>query len=199
MKNALVWLDRNFEPILMTILFYAMTILVTLQVILRFAFDSGFSWGEEAARFMFVWLMYFSISYATRVHAHIKVSFLVERFNEKIRKSIMIVVDLLFIVFSAVIFVSAISICQATMEFNDRAVTIDVSMNIIYGAGLIGFVLLLIRLIQSVIWKIKHFNGSMEYFENQRGVYTGAESICLVPKGDTQEGSEDNGSASIIR
>ncbi|SKC36349.1 TRAP transporter small permease [Maledivibacter halophilus] len=182
MKKVFAWVDKNFEPVLMTVLFYSMTILVTLQVVLRFVFNSGFSWGEEVSRFIFVWLMYFSISYTTRNHRHIKVSFLVNKFNEKVQKIIMLIVDFLFLIFSSVIFISAIKICQSVIEYNDRAVTIDVSMNIIYGAGFIGFALMIIRLIQGILWKFKNFSRSLEYFENYTGIYTGAKEICFMPR-----------------
>lgn len=182
MKKVFAWLDKNFEPVLMTVLFYAMTALVTLQVILRFVFNSGFAWGEEVSRFIFVWLMYFSISYTTRNHRHIKVTFLVGKLNEKLQKIVMIIVDFLFVGFSTVVFMSAIRICQSVIEYNDRAVTIDVSMNIIYGAGLVGFAIMMIRLIQGIVWKFKNFSKSLEYFENHTGVYTGANDICFMPK-----------------
>ncbi|WP_164985161.1 TRAP transporter small permease [Ammoniphilus sp. CFH 90114] len=187
MKSLLVWLDRNFEPIVMSVLFYAMMILITVQVLLRFGFNTGFSWAEEVARFIFVWLMYFSISYVTRTQGHIKVSLVIGKLNEKTQKAIMILSDFLFIGFSVVIFLSAIKICQSALEFNDRAVSLNVSMNILYGAGVVGFLLILMRLVQSIVWKLKHFSKPMEYFENGGEVYSGAVDHCLVPKGEASE------------
>lgn len=181
-KRAFAWLDKNFEPIIMAVLFYAMTALITLQVILRFVFNSGFAWAEEISRFLFVWLMYFSISYLTRNHGHIRITFLVEKLNEKMKKITMILVDFLFTAFAIVVFLSAIQICQSVTEFHDRAVTIDVSMNVVYGAGLVGFALIIIRLLQGIVWKVKNFSQSMEYFENERGVYSGVDQLCLIPK-----------------
>ncbi|QCJ44731.1 TRAP transporter small permease [Bacillus sp. S3] len=199
MKSAFAWLDKNFEPIIMTILFYAITTLITLQVILRFFFQSGFSWAEEVSRFLFVWLMYFSISYLTRNHGHIKISFLVDLLNEKMKKVMMIIVDLIFIAFSIAIFLSAIRICQSVIEFNDRAVTVDVSMNVIYGAGLIGFALIIIRLVQGIVWKVKNFSKPMEYFENERGVYSGVNEICLLPKKSIEGGVNNDDDTFTIR
>lgn len=61
MKKFLRWLDINFEPLCMTVMFYLMSGLMVLQVILRFAFHTGFAWGEEVSRFIFVWLVFLSI------------------------------------------------------------------------------------------------------------------------------------------
>lgn len=179
MKKVISWLDINFEPIIMTIMFYAITFLITLQVILRFVFKTGFSWGEEVSRFMFVWLMYFSISYATKCQRHIKVSYLVQQFNEKIQKSILILGDILFLVFTVFATTSSIKIIQSVAKFNDRAVTVNVSLNVVYCAGLVGFILIGIRVIQGIVWKIRNFSKPMDYFENFGGIYNGANDICL--------------------
>ena len=53
MKKTLRWLDVNFEAILMVLFFSLMILLVTVQVVLRFIFKTGFSWGEEVARLLF--------------------------------------------------------------------------------------------------------------------------------------------------
>ncbi|MGL4282334.1 TRAP transporter small permease [Eubacterium aggregans] len=83
-KKGLSWLDVNFEPILMSALFYIMTILIVVQVGLRYFLGIGLSWGEELSRIIFVWLMYFAISYATRNQRHIRVSFLANKTPEKV-------------------------------------------------------------------------------------------------------------------
>lgn len=43
MKKTLKWLDINFEPLLIMVIFIAMTCLICLQVILRFFMGSGFA------------------------------------------------------------------------------------------------------------------------------------------------------------
>ena len=181
-KKIMSWLDINFEPMMMALLFYAITLLVSLQVVLRFVFSSGFSWGEELARFMFVWLMYFSIAYATRNQRHIRVSFLINIFSEKIQKGFMILTDLIFLCFATLIFISAVKVCQSIFKFQDMAVTLNVSLNIVYGAGAIGLALIIIRLIQTIVYKIRKFKAPIEEFINYTGKYTKADQVFFFPK-----------------
>lgn len=181
MKKAISWIDQNFEPLIITALFFAMTGLVTLQVILRFVFNTGFAGAEEISRFMFIWLMYFSFSYTTRRQRHIRLTFMLEKLPLTARKIVMIAVDLLFLTFSVIIFWAAWRICQEVIRFQDRAVTIDISMNIIYSAGLVGFGLMIIRIIQSIIWKCKNFNGPMDRFENAGAKYTENNNLIEKP------------------
>lgn len=182
MKNILPWMDKNFEPIIIVCLFYSIVSLITMQVILRFGFDSGFAWSEEASRFLFIWLMYFCFSYTTRNNNHIKISFLLDKLSPKLKKILMIIVDILFIIFAAILLAAAIRIYQSVSEYGDQAVTLDVSMNVVYGAGLIGYFLMLVRLMQRIVWKIKHFSDSMEVFENYEAKYTGGDDHIFSQK-----------------
>ncbi|MGL5695221.1 MAG: TRAP transporter small permease, partial [Peptostreptococcaceae bacterium] len=141
MKKFITWMDENFEPMMMVILFGLMSGLVCLQVILRFCFKTGISWAEECSRFLFVWLMYFSIAEATKKNRNIKISYFVSKLNEKSQKFMYIFSDLLIFVFSAMCLYAAYNVCATTARFNDRAVTMDLSLNFVYGAGLVGFVL----------------------------------------------------------
>ena len=188
MKKLFSWLDVNFEPIAMTVIFYLIMLLVFGQVVLRFGFETGFSWAEELARFAFVWLMYFAFSYATRCQRHIRVSFFAQMLGERFNKILMIFCDFLFLGFALIILRSILELCREVAEFNDRAVTMDITLNFIYGAGALGFIFMCIRLAQSIVWKIRHYNDSMEVFENYAGIFSGAGNIFFAPK--TEEKGE---------
>ncbi len=172
---------------MISVLFYLMMGLVTLQVILRFIFNTGVAGAEEIARFIFIWLMYFSFSYTTRRQGHIRITFLLDKLNSKSKRIVMIFVDMLFLLFSGLIFWSAWKICQTVILYKDKAVTIDISMNIVYGAGLIGFALIIIRIVQGIVWKFKHFNSSMDMFENIGGIYSEKNNILTKPMTDKLE------------
>mgnify|MGYP003376695435 CR=1 FL=1 len=101
MKKLIRWLDVNFEAVLMVVFFAMMIILVTVQVILRFVFKTGFSWGEEVARILFVWMSFSSFGYLTRNSRHVRVGFLVGKIKESVQKKILFLCDVLFLVFSA--------------------------------------------------------------------------------------------------
>ncbi len=187
MKRAIQWLDKNFEPIIMSAVFYIMTLLIVMQVVLRFGFKSGFSWGEEVARFIFVWLMFFSFSYATRNQRHIRINALVDHIPIIAKRIIYVVVDVMFLVFVLFVAKAAVGVAESIIEYGDMAVTIKVSMNILYGAGLVGFVLMSIRLVQSIVWKLRHFRAPFEIFENYTGVYSGAYDMVLVTESILKE------------
>ena len=76
------WLDKHFEEGLSAILLAAMSVVVLLQIILKW-FHLPLSWSEEMARYMFIWLIYIASSYAVKKRSHIKVEILSLLFKEK--------------------------------------------------------------------------------------------------------------------
>lgn len=56
-----------------------MTILVFLQVLSRYLFNTPLGWSEEVARFAFVWLSFLGAAFLVRADGHIRVSLLVDQ------------------------------------------------------------------------------------------------------------------------
>ena len=76
------WLDKYFEEGLSAVLLAAMSVVILLQIILKW-FHMPLSWSEEMARYMFIWLIYIASSYAVKKRSHIKVEILSLLVKEK--------------------------------------------------------------------------------------------------------------------
>lgn len=181
MKKILKWLDINFEPVCMAIAFTAMTTLITAQVILRFVFKDGFAWGEEVSRFLFVWLVFLAIPYAARNGRHIGIDFIREKFPVSVRKVYLILIDLSALVMFGIFAYNSILIVQHAALYGDRAQTLNASMNWMHSAAVVGYIIIEIRLLQCLIWKLTHLKSSYELFHNVNGRYSGANDVFFVP------------------
>jgi C4-dicarboxylate transporter DctQ subunit len=78
------WLDRLEEWIVISML-AAMTGLTFLQVVLRYVFNSGFTWALEMTTIFFAVMIFVGISYGVRVGAHIGVDALVKLMPSPVR------------------------------------------------------------------------------------------------------------------
>lgn len=193
MKKVFKWLNVNFEPVCMVVLFYAILVLITVEVCLRFIFGGGISWSEEISRYMFVWLIYFSISYATRNNRHIRVAMVLQKLPDQVQRVILLLSDLFFIAFSGSLFFAARAVCKYNDAVGNRAITVNASINVLYMAGVVGFLLMTIRLIQCILWKLRHWKSSLEVYENFGGEYFTDSRLCFVPSDDTRNPLVDDG------
>ena len=72
-RSGLAAWVNGFEETAIAVLLGLMTVITFVNVILRYAFNSGLIWGLEAVTFLFAWLVLFGISYAVKVTAHLGV------------------------------------------------------------------------------------------------------------------------------
>ncbi len=190
--KILKWLDVNFEPICMSFTFYLMVTLITAQVILRFCFGTGFAWGEEIVRFIFVWCMFLAAPNISRNNRHVGVGVFRNLLPEKYRKGIMVVMDILTLVLLVVLLRAAIGNVILTNDFKDRATSVNISMNWLFAAPLVGYALMVLRTVQAFVWKLRKIRGSFELFMNSGGYYSGADNIAFIPKSTRSELRESN-------
>lgn len=194
MKKLIRWLDVNFEAVLMVVFFAMMIILVTVQVILRFIFKTGFSWGEEIARILFVWMSFSSFGYLTRNSRHVRVGFLVGKIKDSVQKKILLLCDVLFLVFSAAGLKAVVSLCIDAAKYQDKLMAVPWNYNVLYLAGVLGFLMMVIRNIQIIVWKIRNWNAELERFINYDGVYYENNKVFCEREGaDELQGPEQEG------
>lgn len=60
------WLDAHFEETIMVFLVSALTIVMMLQVILRYIFNAPLYWAEEFCSYCLVWSTFVSLGFCTR-------------------------------------------------------------------------------------------------------------------------------------
>lgn len=81
MPKFFVLLDNAVATIvrwIIIVMMAMMTVLVFLQVLSRYLFDSPLGWSEEFARFAFVWLSFLGAATLVRSDGHIRVALLVD-------------------------------------------------------------------------------------------------------------------------
>ena len=83
MKKLKYVLD-NFERWIMMALFVALFFIVMAGIISRVVFNSPFTWTEEAARLVFIWLIFMEISYGTKYDKHINVTIVLDKMPKKV-------------------------------------------------------------------------------------------------------------------
>lgn len=81
MKKTLDLIQKLINNFL-SVAIFAMTLIIFLQVISRYIFNSPLVWSEELSRYLFVWISFLAIADAVRTKSHIALSILTDRMNE---------------------------------------------------------------------------------------------------------------------
>jgi TRAP-type C4-dicarboxylate transport system permease small subunit len=63
----------------------AMIAIVTLQVVLRYGFNSSIDWSDEISRLLFVWCMFLAIPLGLREGAHVGIELLLTHIPSAVR------------------------------------------------------------------------------------------------------------------
>lgn len=101
MKKPLDRLEQIVE-ILMIVLVAAFTILVGVQVVSRYVFNSSLTWSEQAARYMFVWVVLLGLPILYRHGEHVGFTMLTEAMPQKGALVLQVITHLLVLAFAVV-------------------------------------------------------------------------------------------------
>lgn len=138
----------NIESYICQVLLSFFIILLFIQIILREVFNQNISWGEELARFSFVWFVFFGASFAARLYAHNRVTFQFNWLSPKVADLILAFSDLIWIVFNVVIIYKSITLIISMMEYPYISPTLSWSMAYVYLIFPLAFTAMTIRIIQ---------------------------------------------------
>ena len=92
-------MKKTLDVLLMAALMGAFTILILVQVSSRYIFNNTVTWSEQAARYLFIWMIFLGMPVLYRHGEHVGFTMVVERFPKKLQHTIRIVIHLLVLLF----------------------------------------------------------------------------------------------------
>lgn len=151
-KYLLKLLD-NFESYVCQLLLSFFVVILFLQIALRVCFNYVIPWSEEISRFAFVWFVFFGAAYAARLAAHNRVMIQFKLFPKVVQDVAMIVTDLIWVGFNAVMIQKSIEVIRDLTDFPYMSPALEWSMAYVYWIFPISFGLMIVRIIQVDIMK----------------------------------------------
>ena len=136
-----------------------MTFLVIMNVILRYVFNSGFGWSEEAARFLFIWVTFLGAilaNDAVSYHGeHMRMDFIVEKFHGIPRKIIEEIAFIFILVLLISLFRGGLILVKSTWPFLTSALEIPKGLVYLCAPICFGYMIIqtLVRMIRVAIAK----------------------------------------------
>lgn len=140
------------------------TILVALQVILRYFMDVPLYWVEETAVYLAVWLYFIGASYGAYARSHISASLMeVVLPAGRVRDAIAIVANLLTAGLSVWVCVWMFGYFSWSLERMPRSVTLDIAMFWVHAAGIVGLTLMTLYFFIELLERLLAFVRRVSY------------------------------------
>ena len=90
----------NFEEYFIVWTLALMTILIFIQVVMRYVFSNSLSWSEEMDRYLFLWCSWIGASYAVKERSHFRVEMFANLIKGRGRKYYELMVLIIWFIFS---------------------------------------------------------------------------------------------------
>ncbi len=148
-------IDEYLEMGIGVVLILTISVVLSIQVFMRYVMGASLSWSEELARYLFIWLIYIGISYGAKVMRHIKIDAGLFLFPKKIRPYIVITGDILFLIFSITVVIYSSKLIQRQIMIGQTSPAMNIPMALVYAAPAVGFALTAFRQIQTLIYRFK--------------------------------------------
>jgi C4-dicarboxylate transporter DctQ subunit len=165
-RNFLQRIDRNGERYLMLVFYCFIVFVIVVEVLRRFVLDFSSLWGEEAARFAFIYLGWVGASYAVKQRAHIRFDFLTRALPPRAAGCVFLFSELATLVFACFALYWSLDTLGTMLQFNALAPALRIPQAWFAAAVPLGFAMMVVRVLQSALRDLRNII-------NRRDPYTG--------------------------
>ena len=152
---------RKFNDLLLSLCKYAVIVMVPImtgiifvQVVLRYVFSSPFSWAEELARYLLIWITCLGSACAIRDGMHISIGYL----RSKLKNFAQTVVSAAIYVMTLGFFIYCIK--EGTMfslaQWSQRSTAMQIPMTLPYIAIPLGFAIMFLVALECFINEMRN-------------------------------------------
>lgn len=124
-----------------------MTVLVFIQVIMRYVFANSLSWSEELARFIFLWLSWIGASYAVKERSHFRVEMFANLLKGSHRRTFEYFILIVWFIFSFALAWLGTELVIFLHDTGQTSAAMDIPMTLPYASVPVGCALMCARLI----------------------------------------------------
>lgn len=155
-ENSLIRLLNDFESHVAAVLFFLLTILLTIQVISRYVFNYAFTWTEELANIVYVYIVYLGVSAAVTYRKHLSIDFFLEMSSFKVKRALLIISDVIFIIFCIVMMSPLMKIVIGYNGLGGaKSPLLSIPKVISFGIIPLCFLFTIVRLVQDIMKLLK--------------------------------------------
>jgi len=149
-RGLLAALDANGERWAMMVFYTFCCVVIVQEVIRRFVLNYSSAWGEEAARYAFIYLGWIGAAYAVRERAHIRFDVLLQRVGPRGKAYLYMFAEVATIVFACIALYWSTHTIRQLLSFGGTTPVLRINKAWFEAAVPIGFALVILRAVQNL-------------------------------------------------
>lgn len=144
---------NKLEDIFCAVSLLLTTVVLFVNVVLRYVFSASTSWAEELIRYLMIWITFIGGSVCVRKGAHIRMDFVLTILPKGVGHLLTRLVYLIAAGFCVALFVYSLQLVQFTVELEQTSPAMGVPMWIPYLAMPLGSALMVLRFVVAAFAK----------------------------------------------
>jgi TRAP-type C4-dicarboxylate transport system permease small subunit len=166
--NILRRLDRDAERWLLLVFYVMLVITMAIEVLRREVFAYSSIWGEEIVRYSFIYLAWVGAAAAVKERAHIRIDVLMHYLGPRPKAALYIFGDLVMLGVALIALYWSYETVHVSAKFGSVTDGLRISKVWFLMAVPLGFGLIVLRLIQSLIRDVKTLKDGKPVFEGDK-------------------------------
>lgn len=151
MTRALIRaIDRDGERYLLLVFYTLVVVVIGVEVIRRFVLSFSSIWGEEIARFAFIYLTWIGASAGVKNRSHIRIDVIYSWVPERHHVWLYILADVATMAFAVVALYYSLIPIITSISFDSVTDGLRINRSFFLVAVPLGFTMTLVRLVQNI-------------------------------------------------
>lgn len=168
MRAILHNIDRNGERYLLLIFYSLVVAVIGVEVIRRFVLSFSSIWGEEIARFAFIYLTWIGASAGVKNRSHIRIDIVYNWVPSRHHVWLYVFADVATMIFAVIALYYSIIPILTSIQFDNVTDGLRINRSFFLIAVPLGFTMTMVRVVQNILRDIGDHRASRPVFRGKK-------------------------------
>ena len=168
MQRILQALNQNAERWALLVFYVMLVATMFIEVLRREIMSYSSIWGEEIVRYSFIYLAWIGCASAVRERGHIRIDVILHYVSPRVKAALYIFGDIVMMIVAVIAVIYSFETVHVSWKFGSVTDGLRISRVWFLMAVPIGFALVILRLIQSMMRDIADFRAGRPVYEGDK-------------------------------
>jgi TRAP-type C4-dicarboxylate transport system permease small subunit len=167
-RDLLKAIDKNGERYLLLVFYTLVVAVIGIEVIRRFVLSFSSIWGEEIARFAFIYLTWIGASVSVKNRAHIRIDVIYSWVPERHHVWLYMFADVATMAFAVIAFYYSLIPIITSLQFDNVTDGLRINRTFFLMAVPLGFSMTMVRVLQNIVRDLADHRAGRPVFRGKK-------------------------------